>query len=159
MRLTTKGRYAVTAMVDLALNSGRGRVSLAEIAARHGISQSYLEQLFAALRRRGLVDGTRGPGGGYQLGRSGDAISVADVIDAVDESVDATRCGGKRNCNDNQGCLTHDLWEELSRQIRQYLSSVSLESVVRDHRQSGEVQVLRQWSGGTNLAQMKSGAG
>jgi len=92
MRLTTKGRYAVTAMVDLASNTARGRVSLAEIAARQGISQSYLEQLFAALRRRGLVDGTRGPGGGYQLGRPGSEISVADVIDAVDETVDATRC-------------------------------------------------------------------
>lgn len=161
MRLTTKGRYAVTAMVDLALHGARGRVSLAEIAARHGISQSYLEQLFAALRRRGLVDGTRGPGGGYQLGRPGAEISVADVIDAVDESVDATRCGGKRNCRGDQGCLTHDLWEELSRQIRQYLSDVSLESVVRQHRSGSEPQVMRQWpsaNAAANTPPLKSGA-
>ncbi len=145
MRLTTKGRYAVTAMVDLALNSTGGRIALAEIAARHDISQSYLEQLFAALRRSGLVDGTRGPGGGYQLGRAGAEISVADVIDAVDESVDATRCGGKRNCRGDQGCLTHDLWESLSSQIRQFLSSVSLETVVKQHRAGTAPQVLHKW--------------
>lgn len=146
MRLTTKGRYAVTAMVDLAQHGGSGRVSLAEIATRHRISQSYLEQLFAALRRGMLVDGTRGPGGGYQLGRPGAMISIADVIDAVDESVDATRCGGKRNCNGDHGCLTHDLWEELSHQIRDYLSSVSLEDVVKQHRAGAAgPQVLRQW--------------
>lgn len=157
MRLTTKGRYAVTAMVDLALHGVDGRVSLAEIAARHGISQSYLEQLFAALRRRGLVDGTRGPGGGYQLGRPGVDISVADVIDAVDESVDATRCGGKRNCGGDRGCLTHDLWEELSRQIRQYLTNVSLETVVKQHRNGSEPQIVRQWPN-AGAAQIKSNA-
>jgi len=145
MRLTTKGRYAVTAMVELALNQDKGRISLAEIAERHGISQSYLEQLFAALRRHGLVDGTRGPGGGYRLGRPRAEISVADVIDAVDESVDATRCRGKRNCRGDHGCLTHDLWEELSAQIRLYLSSVTLEAVVAKTRDSGETQVLRKW--------------
>jgi len=157
MRLTTKGRYAVTAMVDLALHGVRGRVSLAEIAARHGISQSYLEQLFAALRRRGLVDGTRGPGGGYQLGRAGAEISVADVIDAVDESVDATRCGGKRNCGGDHGCLTHDLWEELSRQIRQYLSEVSLDTVVKQHRNGSEPQIMRQWPS-THATHVKTSA-
>lgn len=157
MRLTTKGRYAVTAMVDLALNAERGRVSLAEIAARHGISQSYLEQLFAALRRKGLVDGTRGPGGGYQLGRPRTEISVADVIDAVDESVDATRCGGLRNCNDNQGCLTHDLWEELSDKIRRFLSGVSLDAVVRKHLEEGNTQVIRHWTG-TESGSLKSRA-
>ena len=145
MRLTTKGRYAVTAMVELALNYDKGRVSLAEIAERNGISQSYLEQLFAALRRRGLVDGTRGPGGGYRLGRPKDDISVADVIDAVDETVDATRCGGQRNCQDRHGCLTHDLWEELSHQIRQYLSSVTLAAVAAGRPTTGEVRVVRQW--------------
>lgn len=146
MRLTTKGRYAVTAMVELALNQGKGRISLAEIAERHGISQSYLEQLFAALRRHSLVDGTRGPGGGYRLGRPRAEISIADVIDAVDESVDATRCRGKRNCHDDQCCLTHDLWEELSTQIRRYLSSVNLESVVTKTCCSGDSpQVLRKW--------------
>ena len=145
MRLTTKGRYAVTAMVELALNRDKGRISLAEIAERHGISQSYLEQLFAALRRQNLVDGTRGPGGGYRLGRPRAEISVADVIDAVDESVDATRCRGKRNCQGDHGCITHDLWEELSAQIRLYLSSVSLETVVNKARDTGGVQVLRMW--------------
>ncbi len=145
MRLTTKGRYAVTAMVELALNQDKGRISLAEIAERHGISQSYLEQLFAALRRRSLVDGTRGPGGGYRLGRPRADISIADVIDAVDESVDATRCKGKRNCQGDHGCITHDLWEELSSQIRLYLSSVTLESVVVKSRDHGDIQMLRKW--------------
>lgn len=131
MRLTTRGRYAVTAMLDLALHYDRGPVSLAEIADRQGISQSYLEQLFARLRRNGLVDGLRGPGGGYKLGRPSTAISVADVIDAVNETVDATRCGGKRNCQGEQRCLTHDLWENLSNQIRDFLGSVSLDQLVR----------------------------
>jgi Rrf2 family iron-sulfur cluster assembly transcriptional regulator len=131
MRLTTRGRYAVTAMLDLALHHERGPVSLAEIADRQGISQSYLEQLFARLRRNGLVDGLRGPGGGYKLGRPGASITVADVIDAVNEVVDATRCGGQRNCRGDQRCLTHDLWEDLSRQIRSYLSNVSLEQLVK----------------------------
>jgi len=118
-------------MLDLALHYERGPVSLAEIAERQGISQSYLEQLFARLRRNGLVDGLRGPGGGYKLGRSGDTISVADVIDAVNETVDATRCGGQRNCHGEQRCLTHDLWEELSTQIRDFLSNVNLNQLVR----------------------------
>ena len=131
MRLTTRGRYAVTALLDLALHYEHGPVSLAEIAKRQGISQSYLEQLFAKLRRNRLVDGLRGPGGGYKLGRPGDAISVADVIDAVNESVDATRCGGQRNCQDEHRCLTHDLWEDLSTQIRQFLSEVSLDQLVK----------------------------
>lgn len=131
MRLTTRGRYAVTAMLDLALHYEHGPVSLAEIAKRQGISQSYLEQLFAKLRRNRLVDGLRGPGGGYKLGRPGDTISVADVIDAVNESVDATRCGGQRNCQDEHRCLTHDLWEDLSTQIRQFLSEVSLDQLVK----------------------------
>ncbi len=131
MRLTTRGRYAVTAMLDLALHYEHGPVSLAEIAKRQGISQSYLEQLFARLRRNRLVDGLRGPGGGYKLGRPGDTISVADVIDAVNESVDATRCGGQRNCQDEHRCLTHDLWEDLSTQIRDFLSGVSLDQLVK----------------------------
>ena len=131
MRLTTRGRYAVTAMLDLALHHERGPVSLAEIAERHAISQSYLEQLFARLRRNGLVDGLRGPGGGYRLGRPIARISVADVIDAVNESVDATACGGQRNCRGDNPCLTHDLWEELSGQIRDFLTDVTLEKLVR----------------------------
>ncbi|MGB1879121.1 MAG: Fe-S cluster assembly transcription factor [Gammaproteobacteria bacterium] len=131
MRLTTRGRYAVTAMLDLALHFERGPVSLAAIAERQGISQSYLEQLFARLRRNGLVDGMRGPGGGYKLGRPGGEISVADVIDAVNETVDATRCGGQRNCQGEHRCLTHDLWEELSCQIREFLGNVTLENLVQ----------------------------
>ena len=132
MRLTTRGRYAVTAMLDLALHyDSRAGVAGRDCRARQGISQSYLEQLFARLRRNGLVDGLRGPGGGYRLGRPGDMISVADVIDAVNETVDATRCGGQRNCHGEQRCLTHDLWEELSSQIREFLSDVSLEELVR----------------------------
>lgn len=143
MRLTTKGRYAVTAMVDLALHAEKGLVSLAAISERHGISQSYLEQLFAALRRHGLVDGTRGPGGGYRLSKPGGSISVAEVIDAVDESVDATRCGGQRNCKGQgeRGCLTHDLWEELSTQIRGFLTNVSLDEVVKKR----DVEVVPKW--------------
>ena len=131
MRLTTRGRYAVTAMLDLALHHRQGPVSLAEIATRQGISQSYLEQLFAKLRRGGLVDGLRGPGGGYKLGRPGNTISVAHVIDAVSESVDATRCQGQKNCQDEHRCLTHDLWEDLSTQIRNFLTEVSLDELVK----------------------------
>ena len=153
MRLTTRGRYAVTAMLDLALHYGRGPVSLSEIADRQGISQSYLEQLFACLRRNGLVDGTRGPGGGYKLGRPSNAISVADVIDAVNESVDATRCGGQRNCRGEQRCLTHDLWEDLSNQIRDFLSRVSLDQLVR---QKG-VQTLHRLQD-TLASELRSGA-
>ncbi len=131
MRLTTRGRYAVTAMLDLALHYEQGPVSLAEIAERQGISQSYLEQLFAILRRNGLVDSRRGPGGGYKLGRPANGISVADVIDAVNETVDATRCGGLRNCQDEHRCLTHDLWEDLSNQVRDFLGNVSLEQLAK----------------------------
>ena len=141
MRLTTRGRYAVTAMLDLALHYQSGPVSLSEIAERQGISQSYLEQLFSRLRKRGLVDATRGPGGGYRLLKSSDDISVADVIDAVDETVDATRCGGQQNCQGKKRCLTHDLWADLSTQIRDFLGNISLNELVG---QRG-VQIIRQW--------------
>ncbi len=126
MRLSTKGRYAVTAMMDLALREGEGPVTLAEISRCQGISLSYLEQLFARLRRQGLVVGTRGPGGGYRLSRPASDITVADIIDAVDEQVDATLCGGQENCRDGESCLTHELWMDLSRQIHDYLSSINL---------------------------------
>jgi Rrf2 family iron-sulfur cluster assembly transcriptional regulator len=131
MRLTTKGRYAVTAMLDLALHQRQGPINLAEVSARQGISQSYLEQLFARLRRQGLVASARGPGGGYLLGREITEISVADVIRAVDESVDATRCGGRQNCQGHERCLTHDLWEELSAQITGFLRGISLADLVQ----------------------------
>jgi Rrf2 family iron-sulfur cluster assembly transcriptional regulator len=138
MRLTTKGRYAVTAMLDLALHRDEGPVTLADISRRQGISLSYLEQLFSRLRRQGLVESTRGPGGGYRLGRPADGIVVADIITAVDESVDATRCGGLENCQGEQRCLTHELWCELSDQIHQFLSGISLATLV-DRRGIQEV--------------------
>ena len=130
MRLTTKGRYAVTAMLDLAIHHDQGPVTLADIAGRQGISLSYLEQLFAQLRRRGLVRSTRGPGGGYRLGRVAADIAVADVISAVDESVDATRCAGRENCQGEERCLTHELWHDLSRQIYDFLSRIDLAQLV-----------------------------
>ena len=130
MRLTTKGRYAVTAMLDLALHQGQGAITLAGISRRQGISLSYLEQLFSRLRRCGLVDSTRGPGGGYRLSRDAARIAVADVITAVDEKVDATKCGGLGNCQGEVRCLTHDLWEDLSGQIYGFLKGISLATLV-----------------------------
>jgi Rrf2 family iron-sulfur cluster assembly transcriptional regulator len=130
MRLTTKGRYAVTALLDLALHESCGPVPLTEIASRQDLSLSYLEQLFRQLRRRGLVDSTRGPGGGYRLSRPAAEVAVADVIDAVDESVDATRCKGMENCQGDQRCITHDLWQDLSRQIHDFLSGITLAHLV-----------------------------
>lgn len=133
MRLTTKGRYAVTAMLDLALHADTGPVSLADISDRQGISISYLEQLFAKLRRRHLVTSVRGPGGGYRLSRSSDDIDVAAVIAAVDESVDATRCGGQGDCQEGDICLTHHLWCDLSDQIQDFLSGITLGELVARH--------------------------
>ena len=130
MKLTTRGRYAVTAMLDLALHEREGPVALAEIAERQGISLSYLEQIFSRLRRNELVSSTRGPGGGYRLSRAGTDISIADVIRAVDEMVDATRCGGMQNCQGEQRCLTHDLWHDLSDQIQDFLTGIDLAQLV-----------------------------
>ena len=130
MRLTTKGRYAVTAMLDLAIHFEEGPITLADISQRQCISLSYLEQLFAKLRRQGLVESTRGPGGGYRLSRSPMEIPVADVILAVDEKVETTRCGGLANCQDDEQCLTHELWAELSQQIYQFLCGISLGNLV-----------------------------
>lgn len=130
MRLTTKGRYAVTAMLDLALHTDKGPVSLADISVRQGISLSYLEQLFARLRQCGLVKSVRGPGGGYRIEGDIADISVAQVVDAVSESLDATRCEGKGNCHIGEVCLTHHLWEDLSAQIHQFLSQISLADLV-----------------------------
>jgi Rrf2 family iron-sulfur cluster assembly transcriptional regulator len=133
VRLTTKGRYAVTAMLDLAYHGAEKPVALTDIASRQDISLSYLEQLFAKLRRAGLVVGVRGPGGGYQLSRPAAQINIAEIIAAVDESVDSTRCGGKGNCQNNQPCLTHELWAGLSAQIRAYLAGISLADLL-SHR-------------------------
>ncbi|NOZ11457.1 MAG: Fe-S cluster assembly transcription factor [Gammaproteobacteria bacterium] len=130
MKLTTKGRYAVTAMLDLAIHFDKGAVTLAQIAARQGISLSYLEQLFARLRRQGLVKSTRGPGGGYTLAMVPDKISVAEIIIAINEQIDATRCGGDQNCSSDERCLTHYLWEDLSERIREFLSGISLAELV-----------------------------
>ena len=134
MKLTSKGRYAVTAMLDLALHAGGGPVTLAGISDRQGISLSYLEQLFTRLRKRGLVTSTRGPGGGYSLGRAAGQIDIAEVVTAVDERVDATRCGGQANCQDGQRCLTHELWTELSEQIYAFLTGITLEQLMEQGR-------------------------
>lgn len=143
MRLTTKGRFAVTAMIDLALRETHGPVTLAGISQRQKISLSYLEQLFGKLRRFNIVESTRGPGGGYTLARKPNEISVADIIVAVDEPIDATQCGGKGNCHneeDHQGrCMTHDLWSNLNSKMVEYLSSVSLRDLVQQQEGRGVV--------------------
>ena len=147
MRLTTKGRYAVTAMLDLALHGEGGPVSLADISGRQDISLSYLEQLFAKLRRNDLVNSVRGPGGGYRLSRGGHDIFVAQIIDAVNEAVDATGCGGSSDCQQGEVCLTHHLWCDLSNQIHGFLSNISLANLV-DRR---EVQHISARQDGRSL--------
>ena len=143
MRLTTKGRFAVTAMVDLALRGADGPVALAGVSERQQISLSYLEQLFGKLRRHRLVDSVRGPGGGYCIARPLDQVSVADIIRAVDEPLDATQCGGRENCHEEHRCMTHDLWATLNTKMYEYLASVSLaELVARQQGKSGGVAVL-----------------
>jgi Rrf2 family iron-sulfur cluster assembly transcriptional regulator len=134
MRLTTKGRFAVTAMIDLALREHNGPVTLAGISQRQKISLSYLEQLFGKLRRHELVESTRGPGGGYTLGRVAREVTVADIIFAVDEPLDATQCGGKENCLDDQRCMTHDLWANLNAKMVEFLDSVSLADLVEQQK-------------------------
>ncbi len=134
MRLTTKGRYAVTAMLDLAFHSQIQPVTLTDIAARQTISWSYLEQLFARLRRAGMVKGVRGPGGGYKLCRKASDINIAEIIAAVDEPLDSTKCGGEANCQKDQACLTHNLWMGLSEQIRNYLEGISLATLLEKNQ-------------------------
>lgn len=140
MRLTTKGRYAVTAMLDLVINSHNGPISLADISKRQEISLSYLEQLFSKLRKQGLVNSVRGPGGGYKLGRSPETIFIAEVVDAVNESIDATNCRGAGNCQGGEVCLTHHLWTDLSNQIHRFLSDISLQSLVDQREQMAEAR-------------------
>ncbi|TFW17368.1 Fe-S cluster assembly transcriptional regulator IscR [Massilia arenosa] len=140
MRLTTKGRFAVTAMIDLALRQGNGPVTLAGISERQAISLSYLEQLFGKLRRHELVESVRGPGGGYTLARRAEKVTVADIIIAVDEPIDATQCGGKDNCHGadhatGARCMTHELWATLNEKMVDYLDSVSLQDLVDQQRQ------------------------
>ena len=142
MRLTTKGRFAVTAMVDLAMRQNRGPVTLAAISERQHISLSYLEQLFGKLRRAKLVSSVRGPGGGYNLAQPINAVSVADIVTAVDEPLDATQCGGKENCHDEKRCMTHDLWEELNTTVYGFLQGVTLSQLVERQRRK-PVSVVR----------------
>jgi Rrf2 family iron-sulfur cluster assembly transcriptional regulator len=139
MRLTTKGRYAVTAMLDLAIHYKDGPITLADISKRQGISLSYLEQLFSRLRKNGLVDSARGPGGGYRLSRAASEINIADVITAVDEKIDAMRCEGKGNCQNDGPCLTHDLWCDLSAQIYSFLKGIDLGQLVERRGVAGHV--------------------
>jgi Rrf2 family iron-sulfur cluster assembly transcriptional regulator len=144
MRLTTKGRFAVTAMMDVTMHGAQGPVTLAAISERQRISLSYLEQLFGKLRRHGMVESVRGPGGGYNLARAPETVTVADVILAVDEPIDATQCGGRENCLDDRRCMTHELWAGLNAQIFDYLRSITLADLVRQQQpREGEVAVLQ----------------
>ena len=145
MRLTTKGRFAVTAMIDLALRQGKGPVTLSGISQRQAISLSYLEQLFGKLRRHEIVESIRGPGGGYSLARNADKVTVADIIIAVDEPLDATQCGGKENCHGADSasgarCMTHELWATLNEKMVDYLDSVSLQDLVDQQQQKNSEQ-------------------
>lgn len=142
MRLTTKGRFAVTAMIDLAMNPSEHPVTLAAISQRQNISLSYLEQLFGKLRRHALVDSVRGPGGGYRLAQEMSKISVANVILAVDETLDFTQCSGRQNCRDDNKCITHDLWANLNQRIHDYLGAVTLKQLV-DEQKPGQIGVVQ----------------
>ena len=143
MRLTTKGRFAVTAMLDLALRNKQAPVTLAGIGVRQSISLSYLEQLFGKLRRHALVESVRGPGGGYRLARPCDKVSVADIILAVDEPLDATQCGGMENCQEDKRCMTHNLWANLNEKLYDYLNSVTLQDLVDEQlAKDGNVAVM-----------------
>lgn len=150
MRITTKTHYAVTALLDVALRESAGRVSLPEIAERHGISLSYLEQLFARLRQKGLVESARGRGGGYLLGKPAADIHIAAIVDALDEGIDTTRCRGKSNCQQGATCLSHHLWMDLSNHIHAFLASISLaDLIVRKHDRDRALAMVE------SLAQLK----
>lgn len=138
MQLTTRGRYAVTAVLDLAFHAEEGTMRLADIAQRQGISLSYLEQLFARLRREGVVSSVRGPGGGYRLARPQDQLSVGQIIDAVNERVDVTRCGGKADCQHGDTCLTHYLWSELSENLQEFLHGITVADLLHRHEDAGD---------------------
>jgi Rrf2 family iron-sulfur cluster assembly transcriptional regulator len=157
MRLTTKGRFAVTAMIDLALREEKGPVTLSGISQRQEISLSYLEQLFGKLRRHEIVESVRGPGGGYHLARKAEDVTVADIIIAVDEPLDATQCGGKENCHDEKRCMTHDLWATLNEKMYDYLSSVSLADLVA-HQNGKPVSVIKDFRNTEKPAEEKVAA-
>jgi Rrf2 family transcriptional regulator, iron-sulfur cluster assembly transcription factor len=140
MRLTTKGRYAVTAMLDLAINSHERPVNLYEISERQAISLSYLEQLFAKLRRQNLIKSIRGPGGGYQLNAAPSSISVAMIITAVNESMDVSRCEGKANCHDGNQCLTHNLWVDLSDRIYSFLNNITIGELIQQNQEQAKTR-------------------
>ena len=142
MKLTTKGRFAVTAMLDLALNEKDMPIKLSEISQRQSISLSYLEQLFGKLRKQGLVKSVRGPGGGYLVAKNHDNISVKNIISSVDEQIDATQCGGKENCNEGYQCITHNLWTTLNSKILDYLESTTLDELVKTQRNKSENQSI-----------------
>ena len=142
MKLTTKGRFAVTAMLDLAMRQNRGPVTLAAISERQHISLSYLEQLFGKLRRAKLVSSVRGPGGGYNLAQAAQGITIAEIVRAVDEPLDATQCGGKENCHEEKRCMTHDLWATLNEKMHEYLTSVTLADLVA-HQSGKPVAVIK----------------
>lgn len=141
MKLTSKGRYAVTAILDVALNTDGSPVTLSEISERQSISLSYLEQLFAKLRRHGLVKSVRGPGGGYRLGLPANDISIGMVIAAVNENINVTKCLGKGNCQNGSECLTHSLWEDLSNRIEEFLNEITLAELVNKQRNKTAHQV------------------
>lgn len=143
MRLTTKGRFAVTAMIDLALNAQNNAVKLNSISERQHISLSYLEQLFSKLRRAGLVESIRGPGGGYVLGRDAGEINIAQIIAAAEDELDATLCKGKANCQSGAPCLTHNLWENLNHTINAYLSSVTLAGLLAQQQPDKNTQIVK----------------
>ena len=152
MRLSTKGRYAVTAMLDLAIHHAEGPVTLAGISENQGISLSYLEQLFARLKKHGLVEGLRGPGGGYRLSRKPEDISVAEVITAIGEGIDATQCAGNENCQDGERCLTHELWTKLGNEIYDFLNGFTLASFI----QRDDVhEVIRRQQGKVSLSALR----
>ena len=129
MRLTTKGRYAVTAMIDLTLHAKNKPISLAEISGRQSISLSYLEQLFSKLRASGLVKSIRGPGGGYLLNKLTSDLNLLDIITAVDEKIDQTQCGGAMNCIKDKPCLTHFIWTDLNNRINDYMREITLSDI------------------------------
>lgn len=141
MKLTSKGRYAVTAMIDIALNQDSGPITLALISQRQEISLSYLEQLFAKLKKSGLVKSARGPGGGYRLSREASEISISDIIHAVDEKLDARKCEGRANCQNGSKCLSHELWDDLSCMIDGFLSGVTLHTLLNKTSSTHKIEV------------------